>query len=168
MRGQMQSYKVSDYSRKQIDLNAQHLDIKLLVNQIPKQISRQLSSLYFLWNTIVESYDTRKAQIYTKYQQHFPSITHTSSGSSEQEQMKSRDFYSTKRTPFRPKTVIFSQASPQWFQISLLPTNLPCCLYFILLYIYIFCPFHFFPLFVFSLLRCSLLCYSVTHFRNTS
>ncbi|KAK2570157.1 hypothetical protein P5673_004919 [Acropora cervicornis] len=28
-------------------------------------------------------------------------FNHTSSGSSEQEQMKSRDFYSTKRTPFR-------------------------------------------------------------------
>ena len=63
-------------SRSQIDLKARlHWSIKLCINQILNQINSSLSTLFPRWNTISDSYYTRKAQIYAKYSQHLPSIT---------------------------------------------------------------------------------------------
>ena len=135
----MKVIRLSDHSRKQIDLKArQHLRVKLRVIQIPKQINRSLSSLFLLWNTIVESYYTRKTQIYTKYSQHSLSIPPAMAAASGKE-TKSRDYYDGKRK--------FSQASHQWFYISLLRSSFPCYLYFI------YFPFDFFPVTRYSLTR---------------
>jgi len=63
-------------SRRQIDWKARlHLSIKLCVNQILDQINSSLSTLFSLWNTIIESYYTTKVQIDAKYSQHLPLIT---------------------------------------------------------------------------------------------
>ena len=108
-------------SRRQIDWKALlHLSIKLCVNQNLNQINSSLSTLFSLWNTIIESYYTRKAQIYTKYWQHLPSITSAMAAGS-----KSRwshvTFMARNERHSRSKT--FSQLSHQWFFISSLPSN---------------------------------------------